>query len=130
MPLGRSCHTFLEFHGTSDPVIHYDGKDTPDGPTYPLYERMRGWADLNGCSPENTTTRLFDGHVQKYTWSSNKYQEVVIHYRIEGFGHGFPTTTPLDNDDQRFGPTYFNATLMILDFFRRWSIDLQEKPEL
>ena len=32
----------LEMHGSADPVIHYDGKGTPDGETYAVEEWLRG----------------------------------------------------------------------------------------
>jgi hypothetical protein len=34
------------------------------------------------------------------------------------FGDGWPSTVSLEDDYQRYGPTYFNATPAILDFFR------------
>jgi len=116
---------FLEFHGTADPVIHYDGKGTPDGETYAVPERMREWATRNGCATAaffTTTTELFQGHVQRSSWTCGTYEDVVVHYRIEGFGHGIPSSKPMDNDEQRLGPTYFDAMPIVMDFFRRWSL--------
>jgi len=115
----RSPVPILEFHGENDPVIHYDGKTTPDGDTYSLPERLKDWVVRNGCSPDtqNQTTSLYNGKVERSAWPCDAHGEVVIHYYIHGFGHGWPTTTPLDNDYQRYGPTYFNATPLVLDFF-------------
>ena len=36
-------------------------------------------------------------------------EDVIIH----GFGHGWPSTVSLGDGYQRYGPTYFNATLVI-----------------
>lgn len=122
---------FLTFHGTSDPVIDYDGYRTSDGPSWPVQNRMQGWAERNGCpnGAENSTIQLFGGKVQKYSWTCDDFEDVVVHYRIEGFGHGVPTTTPLDNDGQRYGPTFFNATPIVMDFFRAWPLP-EPLPEL
>jgi hypothetical protein len=37
---------------------------------------------------------------------------------IHGFGDGWPSIVSLEDDYQRYGPTYFNAAPAILDFFR------------
>jgi poly(3-hydroxybutyrate) depolymerase len=44
---------------------------------------------------------------------------MVVRYYIHNFGHGWPSTAPLENDYQRSGPTYLNATPLIMDFFRK-----------
>ena len=109
----------MEFHGDKDPVIHYDGKTTPDGETYSLPEWLKDWAVRNGCSPnvQNQTQQLYNDNVERSTWTCDSQGEVMIHYYIHDFGHGWPTTAPLDNDYQRYGPTYFDATPIVLDFF-------------
>lgn len=80
----------LRFHGTSDPVIDYEGTGTPDGETYAVPDRMRMWAERNGCAggKGNITTSLFGGKVMKYGWSCEGWHDVATLYRIEGFGHG------------------------------------------
>jgi poly(3-hydroxybutyrate) depolymerase len=110
----------MEFHGSKDPVEHYDGKTTSDGESYALPEWAEEWAVRNGCKDgeKNKTVKLFNGNVEKSTWSCGESEDVVIHYYIHGFGHGLPSTMPLENDYQRLGPTYFNATPVIMDFFR------------
>lgn len=111
----------MEFHGSKDPVIHYDGKTTPDGPTFSLPKWLDDWAKRNKCNDVKRTME-YDGNVERSAWSRDGQQDVLVHYYIHGFGHGWPTTRPLDNDDQRHGPTYFNATPMILDFFKKWPL--------
>lgn len=127
-PLFSQCHPsrspvpILEFHGSKDPVIHYDGKTTPDGETYNVLKWVKGWAKRNGCTVEDSKpTPEFDGKVERYSWSRDG-KEVVVHYHIDGFGHGWPSTYPLNNDEQRHGPTYFNGTPVVLDFFRKFSL--------
>lgn len=133
----RSPVPIMEFHGGRDPVIHYDGKTTPDGETYSLPEWLKDWAVRNGCSPDvqNQTILLYNGNVERSAWSCDPQGEVVIHYYIHGFGHGWPTTTYLDNDYQRYGPTFFNASPIVLEFFRGHVLPLdygmtEDKDEL
>lgn len=126
-PLFSQCHPsrspvpILEFHGDSDPVIHYDGKTTPDGVTYNIFEWVKDWAGRNGCQGDGQRTLMYDGNVERYSWK-HKEEEVLIHYYIHGFGHGWPSTYPLNNDEQRHGPTYFNGTPIVLDFFNHFSL--------
>ncbi|MCJ1250958.1 hypothetical protein MMC30_008187 [Trapelia coarctata] len=122
----RSPVPIMEIHGEKDPVIHYDGKTTPDGETYSLPEWLKGWATRNGCAPDvlEQTASLYDDNVVRFIWACKTHEEVVVHYYINGFGHGWPTTTPLDNDYQRYGPTYFNATPIVLDFFSSHALPL------
>lgn len=47
------------------------------------------------------------GSVRKRCWScgeGREKQEVLVHYYIEGFGHGWPNTVEQDDDYQRYGP--------------------------
>ncbi|OAP60816.1 hypothetical protein AYL99_05818 [Fonsecaea erecta] len=120
----------LEFHGDADPVVHYEGRTTPDGPTYDVYEWLQGWAKRNGCVDlEGQRVSLYDGRVEKIVWSmqgsgpyGDQYAHSVIeHYKIAGFGHGWPSRYPLNNDSQeRHGPTYFDATPLVMEFFGRF----------
>ena len=114
----------MEFHGSKDPVEHYDGKTTPDGESYALREWAEEWAIRNGCQKgeQNKTVKLFNGKVEKSTWSCGPNEAVVVHYYIHGFGHGWPSTVPLENDYQRYGPTYFNATPIMIDFFKKHTL--------
>ena len=121
--MSRSLIPMMEFHGSKDPVISYDGITTPDGPTFSIPGWLQSWAKRNNCDSAEKIT-LYDGGVEKSAWSAGAQKEVLIHYYIHGFGHGWPTTRPLDNDDQRYGPTYFNATPIVMDFFKRWQLPL------
>jgi len=126
-PLFSVCHPsrlpvpVLEFHGDSDPVIYYDGKDTPDGPSYNVFEWLQGWAKRNKCANlEGDRTSLFDGKVESIVWTTDD-QNLVEHYKIAGFGHGWPTTFPLNNDKkERLSPAPFNATPIVMEFLRRF----------
>ncbi|TKA75674.1 hypothetical protein B0A49_06582 [Cryomyces minteri] len=118
---------FLEFHGSKDPVIHYDGDNTPDGPTYnPLEYVQRFCSD----DAEGTAKKSYGEDVEEYYLSCEGVQDAVQHYWIKDFGHGWPTTTKLSNDDQRYGPTFFNATPIVMRFFRRWSLIVESDVQV
>ena len=113
----------LEMHGSADPVIHYDGKSTPDGETYAAEEWLGGWRERNGCTGAQSELRrdIHDGSVQKTEWWCGRGREgakdVVVHYFIRGFGHGWPSTMEQDDDGQRYGPVGWNGTTDIVEFF-------------
>lgn len=112
----------LEMHGSADPVIHYDGKSTPDGETYSLQEWLRDWRDRNGCGGAQSELKrdIHDGSVQKTEWwcgmGKRGAEDVVVHYYIRGFGHGWPSTRSQDDDGQRYGPVGWNGTSDIVRF--------------
>ncbi|EMD00150.1 hypothetical protein BAUCODRAFT_145459 [Baudoinia panamericana UAMH 10762] len=113
-----------------EPLFSHPNPDhipsTPDGVTFSLPDFFEIWARRNNCDPRPNSTELYGGKVTRYAWLSSDQEatsrEVLIHYRIGGFGHGWPTTRPLNNDDQRHGPTYFDATPVVMDWFRMWKI--------
>ncbi len=112
----------LEMHGGADPVIHYDGKGTPDGETYPLKEWLGGWRERNGCARAQSELKrdIHDGSVQKVEWwcgmGKEGAKDVVVHYYIRGFGHGWPSMKSQDDDGQRYGPVGWNGTSDIVEF--------------
>jgi len=66
----RSPLPILELHGRKDPVIQYDGKNTPDGETYPIDEWVAGWRERNGCGGKirAEAETIHGGHVKKHSW--------------------------------------------------------------
>jgi polyhydroxybutyrate depolymerase len=117
---GSTCKTkrpvpVVAFHGTTDPLIHYDG--TPSsvarslpaldgrgrissqqakefgtrgifskGPSIP--EEAAEWARRNGCSTGVATTRIASD-VTLFAWSCPHHADVEL-YRIRGGGHTWP----------------------------------------
>ena len=112
----------LEMHGSADPVVHYDGKGTPDGETYSLTEWLGDWRERNGCARAQSELQrdVHDGSVQKTEWwcgmGKEGAKDVVVHYYIRGFGHGWPSVRSQDDDGQRYGPVEWNGTSDILGF--------------
>ncbi|KAK4696927.1 polyhydroxybutyrate depolymerase, partial [Lecanoromycetidae sp. Uapishka_2] len=113
----RSPLPIFELHGSKDPVIHYDGKSTPDGETYPIDEWVAGWRERNGCGGKTReeAISIHKGTVAKKSWYCED-EEVVTHYCIEGFGHGWPSKQRQEDDGQRYGPLEWNGTRDILHF--------------
>jgi polyhydroxybutyrate depolymerase len=83
----------LEIHGTADRVVSYYGVPESINPRWPLpsiLQWLRGWAARDGCAPEPTTF-LDDGAVTGLAWPGCAGGGAVIHYRLEGGGHEWPT---------------------------------------
>ncbi|KAE8385808.1 Alpha/Beta hydrolase protein [Aspergillus alliaceus] len=118
---GRSSVPILEFHGTADIIVPYEGGKRPQCkkclPSIPHY--IRQWSKRLGYGLHSKTTKLYDGNVWKFEYGHKGKLGIVTHYRIDGLGHAWPSTEP--NNDNPDG-TYFEATPIIMDFFRRWSL--------
>lgn len=86
------CHPsrpvpYLEFHGTSDPLVHYDGSTIPH--FLPVMQTMQDWAALDGCG-SSPTTFFQKADVTGLQWTSCQGGVMVQHYRIDGGGHTWP----------------------------------------
>ena len=105
----------VAFHGTADPVLHYDGTPSEgaaallglsgsgtltaqqakllglqgaltQGPAIP--QRAAAWAKRNGCSATERTTRIA-GDVTLLAWSCPNDADVEL-FRVSGGGHTWP----------------------------------------
>jgi polyhydroxybutyrate depolymerase len=82
----------LDFHGTGDTVIPYDGDSGRDLPAIPDW--MAQWAAQDGCST-NPTTFFQHNEVTGEDWPNCLDRADAEHYRINGGGHVWPgSTTP------------------------------------
>lgn len=112
----------LEMQGSADPVIHYDGKSIPDGEIYPVKEWLGDWRETNGYAGVQSELKrdIHNGSVQKTDWwcgvGEEKAEDVVVHYYINEFGHGWPSTMAQGDDGQRFGPVGWNGTSDAVEF--------------
>ena len=120
----RSPLPVLDFHGTKDPVIHYDGKGTPDGQTYDIAGWCYSWAERNGCpvGEQPRPVKTDSSRVQALAWRCGSWSESVLHYQIQGFGHGWPSKKVQEDDFQRLGPAPIEATPIILSFFQKHTL--------
>ncbi|MCJ1477788.1 hypothetical protein MMC13_006461 [Lambiella insularis] len=121
----RSPVPILELHGDKDPVIHYDGKTTPDGETYSLPEWLEGWAQRNDAV-ERGSQSLLEGEVEKISWKRNG-RDVLVHWKIAGFGHGWPSRRKQEDDGQRYGPVGFVGAEVVMSWLEGWVLALEEE---
>ncbi|KAF7192568.1 Feruloyl esterase B [Pseudocercospora fuligena] len=127
---------YLEIHGDVDKIIAYDGDNLPSPNTFPIPEFLGKIAKLNGCGTDvksvggltgaesNQTQILNGGNVTRHAWTCDDLEDVVVHYKVKGLGHGWPSTTYFGGilDEYRNGPTTWNASAVIGDWFGRWSL--------
>jgi polyhydroxybutyrate depolymerase len=101
------CHPsrpapILDFHGTADDVVPYDGISASQSPYWPLPsipEWLAAWAARDGCSSGPIIFLQTTG-VTGERWTVCRGQSEVFHYRLNGVGHTLPasingTSTPL-----------------------------------
>ena len=115
---------FLQMHGTTDPIIAYDGFEVSGLVFDPAPETAAFWADINNCSPEPSITELRDvvpedgSTVTLFEYSGCDSGASVRFYRINNGGHTWPGGGALPpflgavNQD-------IDASAHILSFFSR-----------
>ena len=113
----------LEFHGTSDDTIAYDGADHNGIDLPSIATWAKEWAEADGCSNTTspTSSHLDNNNVLLASYSCNGSTNVVQHYAIDGLGHTWPSTK--SNPDNGGTGTYLDASPMILSFFGNWTLD-------
>ena len=106
------------FMGTDDPVVPFDGGavrccggavigGAPDA--------TAGWAAFDGCAKEFTDERI-GTEVRKRTWASCQPGGEVVFYIIDGGGHTWPGSIPIDSLGMT--TTQIDASATIWDFFK------------
>ena len=106
------------FMGTDDPVVPFDG-----GPVNccgglvigAAPDAMAGWAAHDGCVTEFKEEQV-GTDVRKRTWTGCQPGGEVVFYIIDGGGHTWPGSIPVD----RLGKTTteIDASAVIWDFFK------------
>ena len=134
----------LAFHGTADPILHFNGGigsavlghaigtskgpapslEVPpanlDGPGYPA--TVAAWAERDGCSAEFTDRRLASQVIlRNYRCPKGTAVEFYI---ILGGGHAWPGSKFSESVASITGPTTFeiDATTVIWRFFQRFQV--------
>jgi polyhydroxybutyrate depolymerase len=69
----------IDIHGTADPIVPYSL----------VRGVMQGWARRNGCRARPRVTRPGEA-VTRFEWRGCRAGTRVIHYRVDGGGHGWP----------------------------------------
>lgn len=102
----------IDFHGTKDNTIKYDGGVRHDADYKPVMEVMEEAAERNHCSPE-PETKEFSRPGEEFIW--NRCDAELRHYRLDGSTHIWPGADgdkgPGDNTTDDL------ASRQILDFF-------------
>lgn len=124
------CHSsrnnipFLEFHGGNDSTIHYQGEERKKEclPSIPHF--IQQWAVRDGLGTHNVTSPVSSNTVS-YKFGTGANFGLVEHIYDAVIGHDWPSIAP-NADNQVLGhhPASFNATPIILDFFKQHSLNL------
>jgi polyhydroxybutyrate depolymerase len=93
-PFAGGCHPsrpapILEVHGTGDMVVPYDGSFLLDLP--PVPDWLSGWAAFDGCA-KKPAVFYHQGGVTGEDWLNCRGDATVVHYRIQGGKHAWPST--------------------------------------
>ncbi|MDZ5145413.1 alpha/beta hydrolase family esterase [Microbacterium testaceum] len=99
----------VEFHGTADDVIPYDGGIRHDATVAPVSLWLSQVATRNGCAADPRSESVATG-VERQTWTGCHDRGALVHYRIDGGGHVWPGAAGS-------GETAISATTLIETFF-------------
>jgi polyhydroxybutyrate depolymerase len=123
-PEGGACNPtrpvpIIDFHGGADTTIPYAGDPAKGLPAIPDW--LAGWAGRNGCAGAPAVRNEFGGQVQVSRWRPCRGDAEIVHYKIDGLGHDWPSTQPnLDSAT----PTVLDATPLIMAFFDQHKLKL------
>jgi polyhydroxybutyrate depolymerase len=114
------CHpgrpvSILDFHGSADPLLPYNGVSIQRNPAWPLPsipQWLQQWATYDGCT---TGPVVFYHHapVVGEQWTHCKDNVSVEHYRIDGGGHAGPP--PINGQ---------SSAVVIWHFFQQYTLPL------
>ena len=118
-PYPGGCHPvrpvpLLEFHGTADPIVPYNGSMRKQLP--PILAWLQGWATRDGCTMGPTVFQK-QANVTGLEWTNCQGNAIVIQYRISGEGHVWPRAT----FNKPGGPAVssLSASALIWSFFQQ-----------
>jgi polyhydroxybutyrate depolymerase len=131
-PQPGGCHparpaAIVEIHGTADSVNPYNGSVRLD--YQQVGEWLSDWAARDGCGPDPTITPI-NLLVTEEAWGDCQAGAAIVHYRINGGGHTWPSQAALTtlasrvNHGGAAGATgdTFDATSAIWAFFARFAL--------
>ncbi|MGW4485831.1 alpha/beta hydrolase family esterase [Amycolatopsis sp. NPDC004368] len=79
----------VDFHGTADPTIEYNGGTSHSEPIPYLMDWAQNWANHNHCAAAPVQTPIGSDVIQ-FSWQNCLVNASVTHYRILGAGHTWP----------------------------------------
>ena len=111
----------IEFHGGNDSVIPYLGGVRRNACLPYIPHWVQEWAVRDGLGTTNSSYNLTVS-ATVYQYGTGAQLGLVTHV-FDGahIGHSWPATIPnADNEENGDGPASFNASSIIIQFFRRW----------
>ncbi len=111
----------IEFHGGNDSVIPYLGGVRRNACLPYIPHWVQEWAVRDGLGTTNSSYNLTVS-ATVYQYGTGAQLGLVTHV-FDGahIGHSWPATIPnCDNKENGDGPASFNASSIILEFFRQW----------
>ena len=114
----RSPLPILEFHGTADIVIPYDGGSRHKEPLPSIPHWLARWAGhkRNGCEGPKSNVTDSEGLVWNTTYICDG-EPLVQSYMIEGMGHDWPSMQKNDdNKGENYAP--IEGTTVMMEFFQ------------
>lgn len=114
---------YLNLHGDADAVVAYNGTNSPPPASIPVPEWVEGWAARDGCD-KPVVSAVEGGTVEESRWTCKGKQQAVVSRKIHGFGHGWPSKKNQGEpfETLRGGPTTWDATSLLLQWFGRWTL--------
>jgi len=118
-PYPGGCHPvrpvpLLEFHGTADRTVPYNGSASRRYP--PILTWLQGWATRDGCT-RGPTVFYKQADVTGLEWTNCRGNATVIQYRISGEGHLWPQVT--FNKPGGTAGSSLSASALIWTFFQQ-----------
>ncbi len=119
MQIFNSCSanrpvSIMEFHGSADTTVPYLG--LPSLREVAAYNWINDWAKMDGCSPKPVVT-VQSKIITKYTWTGCRGNAAVVHYKIIGGRHLWPSALFARNAGNKVN--YLNTEQTIWDFFKQ-----------
>lgn len=112
----------MELHGYKDTTIPYEGglnnrgtANTTDIVTY-----VEDWVKRNDLNVNNKKTSTFcrgSKLVTRYSWD-----DVVVHYNYSNIYHNWMSSFPNPDTDTKLTCKNAEATPIILEWFKKWSL--------
>ncbi|MFL5698919.1 MAG: alpha/beta hydrolase family esterase [Ktedonobacteraceae bacterium] len=133
-PYPGSCHPvrpvpLLEFHGTADRVVPYNGSERHQYPS--ILAWLQGWATRDGCTM-GPTIFYTQGNVSGLEWKDCRASATVVHFRLQGEGHVWPSVRFNIRFNMSGGPPgttvqALSASALIWSFFQQHPLASQVK---
>jgi polyhydroxybutyrate depolymerase len=99
----------LEFHGTKDPMVPFDGGEVGDrgGTAISARKMTELWAKANGCAAKPKVEEVPDTKVTRETYTGCRAGADVVFYIVHGGGHGWPSKKTVGIDAAEISWEFF-----------------------